>query len=245
MFKKLFAFCIFNISLYAHTINIAIATNVSYAIHDLKNAFLKKYPQSKIQITISSSGSLTAQILNGAAYDIFMSANMIYPKTLYDKKINVSKPVVYTKGSLSFFSIKKQDFSLGISLLLQKHIKTIAIGNPKISPYGFASIQAIKNANIYINTSSKFVYANSIAQTLSYGINATDISIVATSSLYSKNMKKYEKNINHKQLDKNLYSSINQGIVRLNDKKMTKKFYEFILSPQAQNIFEKYGYIKP
>jgi molybdate transport system substrate-binding protein len=125
---------IFSSSLYAGDINIAVAANVSYAIDTLKKEFNKIYPNTKIRVTLGGSGKLTAQIKNGAPYDIFMSANMRYPNALYKDKIAITKPIIYAQGSLAYLSNKKQDFSQGINLILNKKIRKIAIANPKTAP---------------------------------------------------------------------------------------------------------------
>ena len=47
---KLFFIILFSIYSMAGTIQIAVAANVSYAIDDLKKAFNKVYPDTKVQV---------------------------------------------------------------------------------------------------------------------------------------------------------------------------------------------------
>ena len=233
-------------SLFAESINIAVAANVSYAIDELKAEFNKIYPDTDVQVTLGSSGKLTAQIKHKAPYGLFMSANMNYPEALYKDGIAVTKPVVYAKGVLAYLSIKEQDFSKGLALLKSERISKIAVANPKTAPYGKAAIEAIKNGGVYESIKEKFVYGESISQTVSYAVTAADIGIIAKSSLYSKNMKKYKEHVNWEEVDKTLYTSIKQGMVILkhgeNDNAY-RAFYDFILSDKAKEIFESYGYI--
>ena len=234
------------ISLSASEIKIAVAANVSYAIDDLKAEFEKHNPDTNVQVTLGSSGKLTAQIRNGAPYGLLMAANMKYPQALYKDKIAVTKPVVYAQGALAYLSVKKQDFSKGIKLLEEDQIIRIAIANPKTAPYGKAAVEAVKNAGIYEKVKGKFVYAESISQTVSYTLTATEIGIVAKSSLYSSRMSQYKENINWITLDPKLYIPIKQGIVLLKnsqDNEAYKAFYDFILSEEAKTVFKKYGYI--
>ncbi len=246
MFKKiiLFSLLMSNILL-ANYLNIAVAANVSYAIDDLIKEFNKQYPNTKVRYTLGSSGKLTAQIMHGAPYDIFMSANMRYPNRLYKDKQTYTKPVVYAKGSLALFSVKDYDFSKGIELLRDKKFKSIAVANPKTAPYGIAAKEALENANIYNEIKDKFVYGESISQTVSFAVSAADIGIIAKSSLYSKHMTKYKKNTNWTDIDSKFYTPIDQGIVILNSKQKdeAKLFYDFILNNKAKIIFQEYGYI--
>ncbi len=246
--KLIIASFIISSSLFAGNINIAVAANVSYAIDDLKKEFKKIYPNIKVRVTLGGSGKLTAQIKNGAPYDIFMSANMKYPNALYKDGTAVTKPIIYAQGSLAYLSRKKQDFSLGMKLITSKNIKKIAVANPKTAPYGKATFEAIKSASLLEEVVDKFVYAESISQTVSYAVIAADIGFIAKSSLYSPTMKQFKKGINWADVDTKLYTPINQGIVLLKNgekKSDAVAFYDFILSAKAKNIFKEFGYIVP
>jgi molybdate transport system substrate-binding protein len=248
MINKIFIVTILLVlNLNAKEITIAVAANVTYAINDLIEEFNKKNPNTKVNVILGSSGKLTAQIRHGAPYDLFLSANMKYPNDLYKNNYASTIPKVYAKGSLAYFSSKKLDFTKSLNELLQdKDIKQIAIANPKTAPYGIASFEALKNAKVFDNVKSKFVYGESISQTIMYSVSATDIGIIAKSSLYSKNMSQYKQNINWKEIDSNLYTPIKQGIVILKNSKNineTKAFYNFIFTKEAKDIFLRYGYL--
>ncbi len=247
MLKKLIVVSLLlSVSVFAGTIKIAVAGNVSYAIDNLKKEFNKSYPNTKVQITLGSSGKLTAQIKNGAPYELFMSANMKYPNALYKDKIAITKPLIYAQGSLAYLSIKKQDFQKGMELLKNIKISKIAVANPKTAPYGKATVEAMKNAKVYSDVKKKIVYAESISQTVSYTVTATDIGFVAKSSLYSPKMKEFKKGINWSEVNPKLYTPINQGIVILKNSKNNaeiKAFYDFILGEKAKKIFKDFGYL--
>ena len=245
--KKLFLLVVLILStLNAGSINIAVAANVSYAIDDLKKEFNKLYPNTNVRVTLGSSGKLTAQIKHGAPYQIFMSANMKYPEALYKDGVAITKPVVYAQGSLAYFSTKKQDFSKGIELVKSRNIEKIAIANPKTAPYGKAAVEAMKSAGVYKNVVKKFVYGESVSQTVSYAVTAADMGFIAKSSLYSPKMTQYKKGVNWEDVDSKLYTPINQGLILLKDSKNSseaKAFYDFLQTTKAKSILTSYGYI--
>jgi len=110
MMKKIALILLYmTLTLSASEINIAVAANVSYAIEALKEAFEKEHPEIKVGVTLGSSGKLTAQIMHGAPYGLFMSANMDYPAALEQKKMTLTKPQVYAKGALAYLSLQKRD----------------------------------------------------------------------------------------------------------------------------------------
>ncbi|HHB93756.1 MAG TPA: molybdate ABC transporter substrate-binding protein [Campylobacterales bacterium] len=232
----------------SETIKVAVAANVSYAINDLKKEFNKLYPNTKVEVTLGSTGKLTAQIKNKAPYQILMGANMLYPQTLYKEGFAVTRPLVYAQGSLAYLSRTKRDFSKGIELVKDNSIKKIAVANPKTAPYGIATAEALKNAKLYNDIKSKFIYGESISQTVTYTMRATDIGFIAKSSLYSPYMAHFKKGENWADVNPKLYTPIDQGIVILKAGEKSKgvsAFYSFIFSKKASKIFEKFGYIIP
>ncbi|WP_297456134.1 molybdate ABC transporter substrate-binding protein, partial [Persephonella sp.] len=140
------------------TLTIAAAANVQYALNELSQKFKEKYPQVSINKIISSSGKLTAQIVRGAPYDLFLSADMKYPEFLYKKGFAISKPVVYARGTLVLWSIKNIPLKNGISSLLNPLIKKIAIPDPKTAPYGREAKKALEKSGIYQKVRYKLVY---------------------------------------------------------------------------------------
>ena len=239
MLKRFFLYILLVSNVFAGTINIAVAANVSYAINDLIKEFHRIYPDIDVQVTLGSTGKLTAQIKYGAPYDIFMSANMKYPKFLYKTRFALTKPKVYAKGALALFSVKDINLSNFKNALLKA--KLIAIANPKSAPYGNVAITALKNAKIYQKVLPKLIYAETVSAVIPYTINQADVGIIAKSAIFSKSLKKYK---NFADVPKNLYKPIAQGVVLLKDKNEAKKFYEFLLSDEAKEIFKKYGYLE-
>jgi len=101
-------------------------------------------------------------------------------------------------------------------------------------------LESFKNAGIYDKILDKLVYAETVTAVIPYTINEADVGVVAKSSLYSPKMSKYK---NFVEVPSNLYKAINQGIILLNNNDDAKKFYNFILSSIAKEIFKKYGYV--
>ena len=230
-------------------IKLALAGNVTYAIPELKKAFNLKYPDIKVDVILGSSGKLTAQIKNHAPFDVFMSANMKYPTQLKKDGFAITEPIIYAQGGLALITIKDLPISGNLNFLETTNINKIAIANPKTAPYGKASIEAFKNSKIYEQINSKLVFAETITQAVQYALTASDVGLIAKSSLYDKKLSQYKENKNWISVDRDLYTPINQGIVILKNAEKTgnletaKLFYDFILSNEAKKIFESYGYI--
>jgi len=215
-------------------IRVATAGNVTFAIKDLVKEFYNKY-HIKVTPIIGSSGKLTAQITKGAPFDLFLSANMKYPEYLYKKGIAKIKPKVYAKGKLVLFA---RDGIKNFKEIFDA--KRIAIANPKTAPYGMATVAYLKNKHIYNRLKSKFVIGSNVSTTFSYAMKITNYGFVARSLLF-----KFP-NLNNKkhfvELDENFYPPIKQGVVLISNNPEAKKFYNFLFSKEAKEIFLKYGY---
>ncbi|TNF44949.1 MAG: molybdate ABC transporter substrate-binding protein, partial [Epsilonproteobacteria bacterium] len=152
---------------------------------------------------------------------------------------------IYAQGSLAYLSVKKQEFNKGMCLLTDNNISKIAIANPKTAPYGAAAKEALENADLYETLKEKFVYGESISQTVTYATTAADIGIIAKSSLFSPQMSHFEKGIHWSDMNESLYTPIGQGMVILKKGEgntEVKAFYDFILSGEGREILKNFGY---
>jgi molybdate transport system substrate-binding protein len=246
---KIFLLFIFFFSwLSAEKITIAVSANVAYAIAPLKKAFNILYPHIKVIEILGSSGKLTAQIRHSAPYDIFLSANMDYPNALYSEGLALDKPWIYAQGALAILSSKPRNYCAELFVLKDPDIDKIAIANPKTAPYGIATVEALKKAKLYKKLKKKFVYGESISQTLIYATKVADIGIIAKSALFSPKLSQYKEAIHWHEINTKLYTPIDQGMVilkRAKAKKEVQAFYDFMKSPKAKAILTSFGYKIP
>lgn len=228
----------------AQTLRIAVAANAQFVTQALKKSFIKQ-DSVKIEIIVSSSGKLTAQIMNGAPYDIFMSADMKYPQTLYKNGKTLNKPKIYAKGKLVLWTMKDISYNKELKVLNNPLIKTIAVANPATAPYGMVTISALKRAGIYKQIKNKIVYGESIAQVNQYLLTGVaDIAFTGKSVVLSPRLigKGY-----WKEIPNSLYQPIQQGVVILQNAKRSglkeaEAFYRFLFSKTGKDIFRKFGY---
>ncbi|NPA65571.1 MAG: molybdate ABC transporter substrate-binding protein [Epsilonproteobacteria bacterium] len=245
--KKIFLLLVvfFVVSSYAERIRVAAAANIAYALEDLKKEYERVHPNDTIEVIIASSGKLAAQIMHGASYDIFLSANLYFPQKLYDTHKTLTKPKVYAKGLLALFSTKPRDFSHPFKLLQSDTIHEIAIANPKTAPYGKAAFELLYNKHLVEKLRKKFVYGESIGQTFLFTLKVADIGFVAASLLHAKKMNQYQEGVHYIILNQKDYTPIKQGVVVLKHaqgKKAVFSFYNYLFSSNAKRILQDYGY---
>ncbi|RKR07874.1 molybdate transport system substrate-binding protein [Maribacter vaceletii] len=221
---------------------IATAANMQPAITEISSSFSKK-TGINCKIVVSSSGKLTAQIKEGAPYNVFVSANMKYPREIYSQKLGLTSPKIYGYGKLVLWSAI-DSITPSTSLLTNSKIKHIAIANPKTAPYGTAAIEVLEHYNLYDSIASKLVYGESISQTNQFILSkSASIGFTAMSVVLDEKIKKIGKWV---ALDSTAYSPIAQGVIIINQNIVKNKnataFYEYLFSKEGQEIVKKYGY---
>ena len=224
---------------------VAVAANVQYAMNDIKSAF-EKSTGIELEIILGSSGQITAQIEQGAPYDVFISADTKYPDYLFDHGFTNGKPKVYAQGSLVVWTMRKDlDLKKGLQEILNANIKNIAIANPKTAPYGRAAMQVLQNLGMENKVENKLVYGENISSVNQFIVSkAADIGFSAKSVVLSPAMMHKGKWID---VDSKLYDPIMQSCVMLKEgikthPNETMAFFRFMFSDQVKDIFKKYGY---
>jgi len=232
------------LSAFANDITVAVAANVQFALDDLKAEFTKETGIG-VKTVIGSSGKLTSQVENGAPFDVFLSADMKYPNTLYSEGFSLRSPKVYADGVLVLWTMKDLDLSQGVNALNDPNIGKIAIANPEVAPYGRQAVNAMKFYNVYDPLQKKLVLGESVSQANQFiATGAADIGFTAKSVVVAPNMKGKGKWV---EIDPRSYQAIAQGVIVLkygdqNHSKDAHEFDDFLFSPAAQDIFKKYGY---
>jgi len=224
---------------------IATSANMQFAMEALSSGFYEEYGIQP-QIVCGSSGKLTAQIRAGAPFDIFISADMVYPLALYKDGLAESEPLEYARGQLALWTLT-EDSLVTLDNLCYAGTQYIAIANPQTAPYGKAAIQILENYGIWDKVESKLVYAESISQVSQFVLSgAADYGFIARSIVSSPEVAGKGCWIS---LDSTMYAPIRQGAVLLKKKDGkhpdSKLFMKFLFSDHAGAILKNYGYIVP
>ncbi|RMG84678.1 MAG: molybdate ABC transporter substrate-binding protein [Bacteroidetes bacterium] len=224
------------------TLTIAAAANIQYPIREVLTAFEAQTGQTT-HLIIGSSGKLTAQIQQGAPYDLFLSADKKYPQSLFQNQKAIHPPRIYAKGKLALWTLGEPLRALPD--LSRKNIQKIAIPNPQTAPYGREARAALKYFGIWDTLRPKIIFGANVAQTNQYLLSGNcEAAITAQSTAFSKE-------INQRgywlDLPPESYSPIEQGVViteygAKHHPERSKRLFDFLFSPEARAIFARYGY---
>jgi molybdate transport system substrate-binding protein len=155
---------------------------------------------------------------------------------------------VYANGVLVLWTLNPLDLGKGIQVLNDPAVQKIAVANPKLAPYGREAINALDHFKLRAAVEARLIYGESISQVNQYiDSKSADIGFTAKSVVLAPEMAGKGKWV---ELPRDSYQPIEQGVVILKHgeetaSKAAHRFIEFLASPAARTIFEKYGYLLP
>jgi molybdate transport system substrate-binding protein len=221
-------------------ITVAAAANLTEVAQTLGTEFES---QTKIHpvFSLGSTAQLATQIENSAPFDVFLAADAEHVDKLDQKGLLApSSSAVYAVGVLALWippSSKAQISKL--EDLKGSDVKVIAVANPKLAPYGAATVESLQHAGIWDAVMAKIVYAENINMAKQYG---TSKNADAVFTAYSLVLKEPGKVI---QVDEAMHMPIVQklGIVaRSQHMEDAQKFTRFVLGDTGRAILARYGY---
>lgn len=229
-------------NLYAQKTTIAAASSLRPALDYLVAAYTEQHPQHELEIIYGSSGRLMAQIINGAPFDVFMSADMEFPQKLFDEGMATSAPVVYGLGRLVLWSAHLNAAGLQLSDLSNNSIRRIAIAQPAVAPYGQRAQEAMIAAGVWDAVQSRLVFAENISQVAQMSESgAADIGIVALSLAVQPGLLERGYHL----IDAALHQPLEQGFVvtrRAAQNPVADNFSRFLVSETARTILKANGF---
>jgi molybdate transport system substrate-binding protein len=231
----------------AATLTVAVAANVQYAFEELQAAYTKA-TGNEVKAVYNSSGKFVAQVMNGAPFDVFLSADTEYPEKLQQAGYTAAPPRIYAYGALVLWTMKDLDLVHWPAALHSTAVDKIAIANPKTAPYGRETLKLLSTLKLDEALKGKLVFGESIAQTNQYiHSKAVDAGFTAKSVVLAPQMKGAGKWV---ELPHDAYQPIAQSAVILKhgeqtNSQVSRQFYTFLFSPPARTILERYGYLLP
>jgi molybdate transport system substrate-binding protein len=167
-------------------LTLAAASDLRYALEEVVASFRRAHPGVDVSVSYGSSGNFYSQLLNGAPFDLFLSADIAYPRQLADRGLVVSGSLFgYARGRLVVWVPATSGLdveTLGLKALEVDSIRHVAIANPEHAPYGRAAESAMRSAGVLERVGPKLVLGENISQTLQFvQSGSADVGIVALS----------------------------------------------------------------
>lgn len=229
-------------------LRIAAAADLQFALEAIIAAFEQRHPGADVKATYGSSGSLFAQLSNEAPFDLFLSADVDYPRRLGEQGCAAAgTEFTYATGHLVLWA--PRDSKLGVErdgsdVLRKPSARKIAVANPKTAPYGRAAVAALKSLGLYDTVESRLVYGENVAQTAQMvESGSADMGIISLSLARSPALR--EKG-DFWPVPGDAHPAIVQGGVTLKwarDPELAGQFREFLVSPEGAAVLKQFGFV--
>jgi molybdate transport system substrate-binding protein len=195
-----------------------------------------------VEATYQASAMLTTQIQNGAPFDLFLSADVSYPKRLIDAGLadaagtaDSSTPIVYARGTLVLWTPKESHLTPSLDLLRSPDLKRLAIANPDRAPYGRAAVAALTSLKLYDTLKPKLITAENISQAAQFVDSGNaDAGLISLTSALTLRLSSSGAFF---VIPRDLYPPIEQGAVivsKTTQRSAVHKLLDYLLSTPVQ-----------
>jgi len=231
------------------TVRVAAASDLNAAMGDAIARFSASRPID-VSVSYGSSGTFYAQLLNGAPFDVFLSADAEYPRQLAARGLApAGSDFLYAIGRLVVWVGRESSIDVahgGLQALAAPSVAHVAIANPEHAPYGRAAVAALRWARLDERLKPKLVFGENVAQALQFAeTGAADAAIVARALVSAPALKDRGR---WADVPTDAYPRIEQrGVVlaKAADPQAARAFRDFILQGDGRAILEQYGFALP
>lgn len=229
--------------LQAEQATVAAASSLRPTLDRMVEAFEEQHPEDSVVLIYGASGRLTTQILNGAPFDLFLSANTEFPEQIAAAQAEASLPQLYAGGQLALWSAKQDAREIGWEGLLSPDVRRIAIAQPDIAPYGQRAKEALIHYGVWDQVQGKLVYGESVSQTARMALSgAADVAVIAASLVQQDIMKQQP----YMPVDVSSHLPLSQSMVvtaKGSANPVAVAFSRFVMSEQGQSILAAAGFL--
>lgn len=229
-------------------LRIAAAADLRFALEELLEVYREAHPGVEVRASYGSSGTLFAQLENGAPFDLYLSADVSYPRRLAEEGL-VAPPGVFTYAVGRIVVWVPADSPLdverlGLRALLEPSVRAVAIANPEHAPYGRAAVAAMRWAGVDGAVAGRLVLGENAAQTAQFvQAGAADVGIIPLSLALAPGAEG-----RWFVIPSHAHPPIVQGgavLRRATDPEAVRDFVELLLGPTGRGVLDRYGFEEP
>jgi len=227
----------------AQDLTVAAASDLQAVLPAVAAQF-EKDTGRKVTAIYGSSGNFYTQIQNGAPFDVFMSADIDYPKRLQQAG-RAEQLYEYATGHIVLWTRNDSGFDLsgGLAALVDPKVKKIAIANPQHAPYGRAAVAALRHEQLYDRVKGKLVMGENISQTAQFAQSGNaQVGIIALSLALGPVLKA---DGTYVEIPTEFHPRIEQAAVvisKSSHEALARQFIDALKQPAMVKILQSYGF---
>jgi molybdate transport system substrate-binding protein len=228
---------------------VAVASNLKPAFEEIAARFRERRPGVEVKATFGGSGSFFAQIANGAPFDLFLSADAVFPAKLVERGLADGRAFTYAFGKLVVWVPHGSPLDLerkGLAALADPSVRRIAIANPELAPYGRAARAALEKAGLLDALRERVVAGQNVSQAAQFVQSGNaqagfiPLSLARTPPLSVEGRTWPVPASSHDPIEQ-------AGVVlrRSKEAALAREFASFLHGDVARDVLERFGYDLP
>jgi len=232
----------------AKSVYIAAASNLTFVLPKLVQAYQQQHLNADIQLKLgfSSTRNLYQQIIRGAPFELFLSADKQSTDLLAAQKLLKQPAQLFAHSELCFYRRKDSILHSAeqLSDLFISDSVRIALANPEVAPFGKAAKQSLRFLGLWEQAKRQQVQAENVAQAASYALSGNvDGAFIACHLAYRP---KFQQLGTVLLIPEASYQALEQRLAILKNASVEAEgFARFLLSPSAHSILKQQGYKLP
>jgi molybdate transport system substrate-binding protein len=228
---------------------VAAASDLKFALEEMAQQFTAD-TGARVELVFGSSGNLARQIIDGAPFGLFLSADDDFVYKLADAGLTRDRGVLYGIGRLALFAphgspLKVDERLDGLRALLGREtVHRFAIANPAHAPYGRAAEAVLRARGMWEAIQPSLVVGENITQAAQFATTGNAIGgMLAQSLVLAPPLRDQGTFVVLPETD---HPPLRQRMVLLKRADTTTaRFYEYVQGPAARAILRRYGFVVP
>jgi molybdate transport system substrate-binding protein len=231
------------------SVSVAAAADLQFALREVVDAFGHAHPDVKVKVTYGASGNFFSQINNGADFDLFLSADIDYPRQLVKAGLAVEgSEFTYALGHLVVWVPRDSSLDVekrGMRALLDPRVRKIAIANPRHAPYGRAAEAAMKSLGVYDQVKDRLVLGENVTQAAQFAQKgAADVGVFSLSLALAPELRGGRYGL----VPLSAYPRLEQGgvvLTRARDRASAEALRAFLIGAEGRAVLKRFGFEFP
>lgn len=228
---------------------VAAASDLKFALEEVATAFTQQTGHT-MRLVFGSSGNFKTQILQGAPFHLFLSADEGFVYELADAGKTQDRGRPYAVGRIGIMvppgSPLNADGELQdlAAALKDGRLRRFAIANPDHAPYGARAREALQHAGLWDAIRPRLVYGENISQAAQFATSgSTQGGIIAQSLALAPAVASTG---SFQLIPQAWHQPLKQRMVLIKGAPpAARAFYEHLSQPAAQAVLKRYGFELP
>lgn len=214
----------------ADEVRVAVAANFRAPCEALARRF-ERESGHRVLLSVGSTGSLTAQIRNGAEVDIFLAADAARPAALARDGRGFARRT-YARGRLALVG---RGAARG-EAALRGSFQHLALANPRTAPYGAAAKEALERLGLWAGLEPRVVYGESVGQAHQFvRSGGAELGLIAAAQAIASGEERW-------LVPASLHAPIRQDALLLSERPAARGFWELLSSEEGRALIAAAGY---